>query len=105
MTSQTTAPAEMHAGMWLEGYQAQAQAPVDFIQGSRTRYLDGHGIRGSWSDPWWLYDPARGWAVAKTWRNKDQELLDWTGGGHRAVRIPFAARAEIVVEPYEIKEA
>ena len=39
------------AGQWLDGYQAVAQAPVEFIHGSRSRPIDGHLITGSWSDP------------------------------------------------------
>ncbi len=102
-----TAPAPaIAAGDWIDGYQVQAQAPVDFIRGSRTRYLDGHAVKGAWSDPWWLYCPERGWAFVRRWRSKAQTGLDWTGGTHlaalrrRPAVVEIPARDEIVVEPY-----
>jgi hypothetical protein len=107
MAHSKTHPA-LTIGAWVDGYQLQGRAPVDFITGQRSRYLrltDGgpqHYVRGSFSDPWWGYDPERGWAVAKRWQNKTQTLLDWTGSGHRAERVEFPARDEVVVEPYAV---
>jgi hypothetical protein len=94
----TEAPPEVQAGQWIDGYQAIAQAPVDFIRGSRSRPLDGHLIKGSWSDPWWLYCPVRGYAVVKRWKNKDTEVYDWADGHVRVT--PFPARNELVIEPW-----
>ena len=100
-----TKTAEIRAGMWLEGYQAQAQAPVDFIRSERTRYLDvdgedhGVAVKGAWSDPWWLYSPERGWAIAKCWRSKTQDVFVWRGqtSGH----VHVDAITEYIVESWE----
>lgn len=96
--------AELRAGCWVQGYQAQAQAPVDFIRGERTRHIGGLSVKGAWSDPWWLYDPARGWAVARRWRSKVQETIDWSGGWQASGRVTILARDEVIVEPYHAQE-
>ena len=95
----TPTPA-LKAGAWLDGYQAQAQAPEYFTQGSRSRHNDGHYVRGAWSDPWWLYCPDRGWAIAKRWKSKAQTGLDWVAGEHRARRVEIPAVDEVAVEPW-----
>jgi hypothetical protein len=87
-------------GQEIDGYTAIEQAPVDYIQGSRSRYFDGHCVRGSWSDPWWMYAPGKGWALAKTWRNKDTCVHDWAAGKGLTV-LPFAAREELVITAWE----
>lgn len=85
------------AGQWFGTYQAVSPAPLSYIQGSRSRPLDGHLVTGSWSDPWWLYGPGQGWAVARRWRNRDTHVMTgWQD--HRAVYADFPARDEIVVE-------
>lgn len=98
MTVTAEAPAEVQAGDWIEGYQALSQAPVEYIKGSRTRYIDGHCVIGSWSDPWWLYHPERGWAIVKRWKNRDTEVHDWRDG--HVVVTPFPARNELITEPW-----
>jgi hypothetical protein len=98
----TEAPAEVQAGQWIDGHQAIDRAPVEFIRGSRSRPLDGHLITGSWSDPWWLYCPVRGYAVVKRWKNKDTEVHDWTDG--RVTVTPFPARNELVIEPWGARD-
>jgi hypothetical protein len=85
-------------GTWVDGYQAIEQAPVEYIQGSRTRDIDGRSVRGSWSDPWWLYDRERGWALAKHWKNREQETRAWPGA--RATWVTIPARYEVVIEPW-----
>lgn len=98
MSTVTGAPGEVQAGQWIDGYQVIDQAPVEFIRGSRSRPIDGHLITGSWSDPWWLYHPGRGWAVVRRWKNKDTEVHDRVDGRIRVT--PFPARDELVVEPW-----
>lgn len=56
---------EIRAGQMIGTYQAQAQAPVSYISGTRQRAIDGHLVSGSWADPWWLYSPEDGWAIAR----------------------------------------
>jgi hypothetical protein len=88
-------------GDWVDGYQVQAQAPVSFIAGSRTRYIEDCPLKGAWSDPWWLYDPARGWAVARRWKSKEQRRLTWPPGCQGSgVWVDFAAMDEVVAEPW-----
>ena len=82
------AQTDFHAGDWLDGYQAVSPAPVSFTNTERTRHIDGRSVKGAWSDPWWLYDPARGWAVTRRWRSKDQRGLEWSGGRYHVVQIP-----------------
>jgi hypothetical protein len=100
MTTCTAGRPALAAGQWLEGYQVQAQAPVSFIQGSRSRPIDGHLVPGAWSDPWWLFCPDRGWAVAKRWRNKERQAVDWSRGWEHSRRVTIAARDEVIVEPW-----
>jgi len=86
--------ASITAGQWLGGYQAQA--PLSYISGSRSRPIDGHMISGAWSDPWWLYGGReRGWAVARTWRSRATKIRGWADG-HTTV-TDFPARDEIVL--------
>ena len=89
--------ADIQAGTWIDGYQAVSPAPVDFIQGDRSRAIDGHMVKGSWSDPWWMYDPGRGWAVARRWRNKAQRVFAWSPKMHL---VDFPAREEREVAPW-----
>ena len=86
---------DMQAGNWLDGYQAVSPAPVEFIKGERQRYIDGRHINGAWSDPWWLYGPGRGWAVARRWRSKDQDGLEYRDGRYRLVHIPALEEREV----------
>ncbi len=89
----TTKPG-IQAGQWIDGYQAQAPAPLSYIQGSRTRPIGGHMVAGSWSDPWWMYSPStQGWAVARTWRNPARTIYSWAD--RRNADCP--ARDEVVV--------
>jgi hypothetical protein len=87
----------MHAGEMIEGYQAQAQAPLEFIRGGRHHTVDGLHVTGAWSDPWWVYDPQRGWAVAKTWRSKEQDTVEWAAGEMRGRRVTVPAAEETVI--------
>ncbi len=87
----------IQAGSWIDGYQAVSPAPVEYIQGDRTRSIDGHTVKGSWSDPWWMYDPDRGWAIARRWRNKAQRVFAWSPERHLA---DFPAREEREVTPW-----
>jgi len=98
-------PRELAAGDWVEGYQLIARAPVSFIAGPRSRHIGGLSVRGAWSDPWWAYDPARGWAVARRWKSKVQETIDWSGGWQASGRVTILARDEVIVEPYTAEEA
>lgn len=91
-----TKTAGIQAGQWLGTYQAVSPALLSYIQGSRSRPIDGHLIPGSWSDPWWVYSPESGWAVAKTWRNPARKIFGWAGG--HGTMTDFAAREEIVLE-------
>jgi hypothetical protein len=95
----TEAAPEVQLGQWIDGYQVMSQAPVDFIQGTRRRLFGKHLVTGSWSDPWWLYDPERGWAIVKRWKNRDTEIHDWVGG--RILVTPFPARNELIIESWE----
>jgi hypothetical protein len=92
----------IRAGQMIDGYQAQAQAPVEFIRGERQRHLGGHYVRGAWSDPWWAYDPERGWAIVKRWRSKQQNALTWDTSGERGRyrKVAIEAIDELIAEPY-----
>lgn len=94
----------MNAGDWIDGYQAQAQAPVDFIRGDRHRYIDGNTVKGSWSDPWWLYCPGKGWAIARRWKSKEQKVYAYDDSEHPWKMTDYPARDEIIVTPYEGNE-
>lgn len=89
----------LNAGDWLDGFQAQAQAPVAMLPAERARYIDGHYVKGAWSDAWWLARPGGGWAVSARWRSKAQDAHTWEGGRYRAVPIP--AIDERITEPWE----
>ncbi len=93
-----TVSTDFQAGTWIDGYQAVSPAPVEFIKGERSRYIDGHYVKGAWSDPWWVYDPERGWAVARRWKNKAQQVLRWADGRHQVTAFP--AREEREVAPW-----
>ncbi len=88
----------LSAGMWLGGFQAQAQAPVSTLPAERHRYIGGHLVKGAYSDPWWLARPGGGWAVSRRWRSKAQDSYAWEGGHYRAVAIP--AVTERITEPW-----
>ena len=96
---------EMSAGMWLEGYQAQAQAPVSLTPTERTRYLSVINedrlvaVKGAWSDPWWMRSPESGWAVARRWRSKAQRVFVY--GCEKSYYVQVAAIEEYIVEPWE----
>ncbi len=87
----------MRAGEMIEGYQAQAQAPLDYIRAGRHHTVDGHSVTGAWSDPWWVYDPQRGWAVAKTWRSRAQVTVEWERGAMRGRKVEVPAAEEVVL--------
>ena len=93
-----TVSTDFQAGSWIDGYQAVSPAPVEFIKGERSRHIDGHHVKGAWSDPWWVYDPERGWAVSRRWKNKEQQVLQWTDGRHQVTAFP--AREEREVTPW-----
>jgi hypothetical protein len=61
----------LRPGDRIDGYEVVDRAPVDIMGRSRTREIGGHTVTGSWSDPCWAYDPARGWALTRRWRSKD----------------------------------
>lgn len=86
-------------GQMVDGYQVQAQAPLEYIKGGRQRVKGGRYVKGAWADPWWAYDPARGWAVVKVWRQREQVAIEWRAGARRGERIEIPAAEEIVVEP------
>jgi hypothetical protein len=92
--------AKITAGQMVGGYQVQAQAPLDYIKG-RQREQGGRYVRGAWSDPWWGYDPARGWAVVKVWRQREQVTVDWRPGAVRGELVTIPAAEEIVAEAVE----
>ncbi len=93
-----TVSTDFQAGSWIDGYQAVSPAPVEFIKGERSRHIDGHYVKGAWSDPWWMYDPERGWAVSRRWKNKEQQVLQWADGRHQVAAFP--AREEREVTPW-----
>ena len=90
---------DFRAGTWLDGYQAVSPAPIDLIKGDRHRYIDGKLVKGAWSDPWWMYDPARGWAIARRWRNKEQRVFS-SEPGNPFKLVGFPARQEREVTPW-----
>lgn len=97
----TEVPPQVLLGDFIEGYQVVAQAPVEYIRGTRLRNIGGHAVKGSWSDPWWLYGP-QGWAIVKRWKNKDTEVYDgWDPETNRMRSVPVAARNELVVFPWD----
>lgn len=61
----------MRLGDFIGPFQLQAQAPVEYVRGSRTREINGRLVKGSWSDPWWAYAPEYGFALIKRWKNRE----------------------------------
>ena len=96
---------KIKAGQVIDGYQVQAQAPLDYIKGERYRRVDGRNVKGAYADPWWAYDPARGWAVAKRWKNREQVTIDWKPGAMRGERVEIPAAEDIVIEAVEAPAA
>jgi hypothetical protein len=86
----------MNYGDWIDGYQVQERAPLDYIRGERRRVVGKRYVNGAWSDPWWVYCPDRGWAVAKKWRQPAQTAVDYADGEYRTVEIPAATERVLV---------
>jgi hypothetical protein len=84
---------ELRIGAMIDGYQLTAQAPVDYIRGTRQRVINGRYVTGSWSDPWWGYHPERGWAVIKRWRNDALPATNYSAA------VP--ALDTVVIDPWE----
>jgi hypothetical protein len=91
----------LSAGEWLDGWQAQAQAPVSVLPAERSRYVDGHHVKGAWSDPWWLARPGGGWAVARRWRSKAQRVFSYAPGNPFSM-VTVPAIDERIIEPYGV---
>lgn len=87
----------MRLGERVGAYWVIDQAPLEFIQGSRTRAINGRLVTGSWSDPWWAYAPGLGWALLKRWRSKAVP-----GGKYAGPPIP--ALDEVVIEPWQAQQ-
>jgi hypothetical protein len=97
----------MKHGEWYDGhgrkslsypddlYQVVTPAPTAWSASHAERVVDEILVRGSWSDPWWLYSPSKGWAIARRWKSKQVEL--WEGNF-----IP--EMDEIVIEPVNMEE-
>jgi hypothetical protein len=78
------------AGQWIAGYQVQAQAPVSYIAGSKKIEWAGHLINGSYSNPWWAFNPdTQTWAVVKVLKVKAQTVFDWVAGDPDAPAWPY----------------
>jgi hypothetical protein len=92
---------ELRLGQFVGAYQAVDQAPVEYIQGSRTRAISSHLVTGSWSDPWWLYAPGVGWAVSRRWKNKATVRAEWDSETRTTRKIGIPARDELVITPQE----
>jgi hypothetical protein len=86
----------LRIGQAVEGYLVVDQAPAALIRGSSTRAIEGHMIAGSWSEPWWLYSPDLGWAIAKRWKNRQTRTFGPGGTG-----VTIASRDEIVIESWK----
>jgi hypothetical protein len=97
----TTVTDGLQVGQMVEGYQVIDQAPVEHIYGSQQREFDGHLVTGRWSDPWWLYDPARGWAIARRWKSKETKVMIWTRIPEPCRQEIIPARDELVITPWE----
>lgn len=69
----------MILGDWVgDDYQLTDQAPLDFIRVSRTRTINRRMVQGSWSDPWWAWSHAHGWAIIRRWKNKEYAADKWS---------------------------